>query len=105
MRLDEESVKTHRPDLDLNIVLRYFERADSAREAGAVYLPVFADLVGGHAQWWDRALADDGRDTMLYHLTDLAAWSRRYVTDHPQQTRQLHRFRERQLDAERRHAD
>jgi hypothetical protein len=44
MKLDEESVKTHRPDLDVNILLRYFERADSAREAGAVYFPVFADL-------------------------------------------------------------
>lgn len=105
MRLDHDSVATHRPDLDLNILRRYFERADSAREAGAVYLPVFADLIGGHAQWWDRALVDDGRDTMRYHLADLADWSTSYIAGHPKQTRQLHRFRERHAAAERRHAD
>jgi hypothetical protein len=83
MRLDSDSVKAHRPDLDLNILLRYFERADSAREAGAVYLPVFADLIGGHAEWWNRALVDDDDEGMRYHLAELAAWSRSYITRHP----------------------
>ncbi|MGW4944495.1 hypothetical protein ACWEOZ_23220 [Actinoplanes sp. NPDC004185] len=85
MELDEDSVKTHRPDLDLNILLRYFERADSAREAKAVFPPVFANLVGDHAAWWSRALTDDGSNASFPHLMGLAEWRKTYAADQAKQ--------------------
>jgi hypothetical protein len=85
--LIEDSVLAHyasmtdrTPRLDLNIIIRFFERANAARLAKAVHLATFADLVGGHALWWDRAIVDTGSEWgAIRHMRELAAWTQQYA--------------------------
>jgi hypothetical protein len=81
-----------RPRGDLNLLLRYFERANALRSAKAVDLPLFADLVGGHALWWDTAVKPEPDWPTRQHLTELGTWVRIYFHDHQSRNPLLQRW-------------
>jgi hypothetical protein len=98
--IDDQAVANYsstlerKPRLDLNIIIRFFERANSARLAEAVHLQTFAILVGGHALWWDRAIIEQPTEFgAITHLRQLASWTRVYAShrlvDDPNMTRWL----------------
>jgi len=70
------------PFEDSSIVLRFFERATAALAADAVYKPLFVELLGRHATWWDIALEPEGVSVPRKPLEDLARWSNEFTREH-----------------------
>ncbi|NAS21569.1 hypothetical protein GT755_07705 [Herbidospora sp. NEAU-GS84] len=67
------------PFSDATLLLRYFERANAARSAQSIYAPLFVELVGRHAAWWDMVFEDEGDRVPRAPLAELAAWSNQYA--------------------------
>jgi hypothetical protein len=66
------------PIQDAGIILRFFERANAARAAGAVHQQLFFRLVARHAAWWNLAI-DDGSGHSLGERC-VSSWSGRRAT-------------------------
>ena len=62
------------PRRDLTMVLRFFERANAARQGNAVDEVTFCALIGRHAVWWDIAIAYTDT-TARRPLRELADWA------------------------------
>lgn len=73
------SSSVYLPRRDANVLLRFFERANAARLAKAVYLPLYATLIGGHAAWWDKAIRYDRSWPARQHLAELGSWAHDYA--------------------------
>jgi hypothetical protein len=67
------------PLLDVNRVLRFIERANAARIAGIVDLPLFHELIGEHIIFWDHAITHDDTESLARSLRELASWVNRYT--------------------------
>jgi hypothetical protein len=65
--------------IDVDLLLRFFERANAARLTGALHGDLLADLIGKHAMWWDSAFAPDDEWMLRTPLQDLSSWCRGYV--------------------------
>ncbi|MDI1464294.1 hypothetical protein QEZ54_25310 [Catellatospora sp. KI3] len=64
------------PRIDADLLVRFFERAEAARRTHALDVPLFGELIGRQAVWWNTALIADGRTwTCRRSLTELAAWA------------------------------
>jgi hypothetical protein len=73
----------HVPFHDAQVVLRFFERANTVIKAKAVYEPLFHELIIRHAFWWELALLPSstpwiGRED----LHELASWGHLYARAH-----------------------
>ncbi|MBV1853396.1 hypothetical protein [Catellatospora tritici] len=67
---------TGSPRIDADLIVRFFERAEAARRTHSLHLPLFGELIGRHALWWNVALiADDRTWTSRQSLTELADWA------------------------------
>jgi hypothetical protein len=77
---DDDALNT--PIVDLNLVLRFMERSNVARRSGVVDLPLFHELVCGHALWWNRAINADPNEPLSLRLIDLVEWTNEYRTRH-----------------------
>jgi hypothetical protein len=69
------------PLIDADLLVRFFERADAARRTDALHLPLFAELIGRHALWWDTAILDNPGWATRIHLAEMAAWCHQYVEE------------------------
>lgn len=67
------------PITDADLLMRFFERANAARRARSLHLPLFAELIGRHALWWNAALSGSPAWLTREPLTELAAWTSQYV--------------------------
>jgi hypothetical protein len=65
--------------IDVDLLLRFFERANAARLTGALHEDLLADLIGKHAMWWDHAFAPDEEWMLRAPLQDLSSWCHGYV--------------------------
>jgi len=79
-RYEPDNGYSPRPDADL--LLRFFERADLARIADSVEVPLMVELVGRNATWWNLAFTGRMNEVPRSHLKDLAAWADTFVDDH-----------------------
>jgi hypothetical protein len=62
------------PGEDVDRLVRFFERANSALATRAVEPDLFAQLIGRHANWWDHAIAYDPNWTTRIPLAELSTW-------------------------------
>lgn len=82
---EDPSVSQYRPGIqgnpaqDADLLVRYFERAYAALRTDALDVPLFAELIGRHAIWWDLVLVQTPDWLTRAHLTRLAGWTRAYV--------------------------
>lgn len=67
-----------RPIDDVNLILRFFERVNSARIAGSVNLPLLVELLGRHAGWLDLAIGQEDKVPRA-PLHDLATWANEFA--------------------------
>ena len=67
------------PAQDADLLVRYFERAFAALRTDALDVPLFAELIGRHAMWWDLAIVESSHWFTRVHLSELASWTRAYV--------------------------
>ncbi len=63
------------PRADAGIILRFFDRANAARVAQTVDLPLMAELIGRNAAWWNKAIIGPGSGISRTPLRDLANWA------------------------------
>jgi hypothetical protein len=82
-RYEPDNGYSPRPDVDM--ILRFFERADLARVADSVEVPLMVELVGRNATWWNLAITGRTNEVPRSHLKDLAAWADKFVDDHGHQ--------------------
>lgn len=81
----DETISTYGPDssdspiADADLLLRFFERANAARHTNALHSPLFAELIGRHALWWNAAFHESSGWFIRWELTDLASWSRHHL--------------------------
>jgi hypothetical protein len=73
-----EPNETFSPEQDAGLLKRYFERCCLAQIRGIVDPPVFLELIGRHARWFDYALMPDKTNTRRL-LGELAVWADVYV--------------------------
>lgn len=69
----------HSPYLDARMVIRFFEKADAARRANAVSVPLFHELVARHATWFRLAIRADAAEPDGGRLACLAIWADEYA--------------------------
>jgi hypothetical protein len=69
----------HSPHQDVNLVLRFFERVNAARIAGSVDYALLTQLVGRHAVWLDRAIADEAGRDPRESMSSLADWANHFA--------------------------
>lgn len=62
------------PKSDLSQLLRFFERARLVREAGSIDEPLFVELIGRHAGWWNCALVRNSDWGSRRTLMELGLW-------------------------------
>lgn len=77
--------RSRTPGLDARLLLRFFERADAIRTSGAAYLPLYAELIGGHALWWSKHLipSSDGSSGLTRAVCNIGEWLEGYAQSHP----------------------
>lgn len=82
---DDESLSVYQPPIsggdpfdDLNQIIRFFERCWMALIRGSVDQPIFAELIGQQAAWWDLALIQDHTNARQY-LSELSIWAAGYA--------------------------
>jgi hypothetical protein len=76
----------HTPIHDVNVVLRFFERAEPALTSGLVDEALFHKLLGRHIAWWDEAIIADEGEAVRHALSQLAAWVWDYGQRNPLQS-------------------
>jgi hypothetical protein len=76
-----ETASSSTPYVDATQILRFFQRVEGARAAGALYSPLLIELLGRHAGWWDLALTQEDSEMPRSSLTDLAAWANTYAAE------------------------
>ena len=78
-----------RPREDARILLRFFERANSARIGGAVDEALFHELIGRHAVWVALAFSKDRASyvAVVEPLYELSDWANDYQERHQNSTR------------------
>ena len=64
-----------RPRDDVNLILRYFERADVARVSNTVEGQLLVELIGRSATWWNLAITGTMDEMPRSHLSELANWA------------------------------
>jgi len=70
------------PFQDANLLVRFFERCRLVQRSGSIDEPIFVELIGRHAAWWNLALLPDHTNARLA-LHRLADWANDYaVTRH-----------------------
>jgi len=67
------------PEDDVDLMMRFFERANAQRVTAVVELPLFAELLGRHALWWDRAIVADEQWITRLSLAAMGTWFERFV--------------------------
>lgn len=72
-----------KPVDDIDLLLRFFERANSALTAGAVDQALLAELIAVHAIWWNRAIQPDPGWLTRTPLDELSQWFHRYIDGLP----------------------
>jgi hypothetical protein len=70
------------PKDDLSMILRFFERARLVREAGSADNPLFVELIGRHACWWNCALVRDSSRGSRRTLMQLGLWCDAFADKH-----------------------
>ena len=72
------------PLVDARLLLRFFERADAIRTSGAAYVPLYAELIAGHAFWWSRHLipSGDSRFDLTTATHNIGEWLKGYARSH-----------------------
>lgn len=63
------------PVLDANLVLRFFEKAEAALRAKSVDEPLFLDLIGRHAYWWNNVFLPESDGHVRQRLERLGCWT------------------------------
>jgi hypothetical protein len=76
----------YHPRQDANLVVRHFERVESARVAESIDENLLFRLLGPQVVWWDNALEWERARRGTWALHRLADWARQYVIDHPELT-------------------
>lgn len=66
------------PRRDTAKLIRFFERAWMAQQAGAVNEPLFVELIGRQAAWWNLAI-DVEHSNSKKNLNDLATWANEFA--------------------------
>jgi hypothetical protein len=69
------------PYQDVNLLMRFFERARLVQVRESIDEPLFVELIGRHAAWWESALLPDQTNARLA-LKELASWVNQYARDH-----------------------
>lgn len=69
------------PWADAGIIQQFFQRANAARVAETVDLPLTAELVGRSAAWWSLAIKDPGYGISLSPMRELAAWTDEFAAE------------------------
>jgi hypothetical protein len=70
------------PKDDLSKILRFFERARLVRDAGSADDPLFVELIGRHASWWNCVLVRDGSRPPRRALMQLGLWCDAFADKH-----------------------
>jgi hypothetical protein len=73
---DARDLEQSDPGRDTGLLLRFFERARMQQLAGSVDDPVFVELIGRHAAWFNSALKEDNSKTRRA-LMELGMWADR----------------------------
>ena len=81
-----------RPLHDVDLLMRFFERANATRAGKAIEPLLFAELIGRHALWWDRAIVRDDQWLTRQGLTEVATWCTAYVHDAARRNPELRRW-------------
>lgn len=68
------------PSRDAALLLRFFQRARIVQLAGSADEPVFAELIGRHAGWWNCAFKTDA-SSARENLMALGVWADKFATD------------------------
>ena len=66
---------------DAGTISLFFQRANAARVAHTVYLPLMAELIGRSAAWWSLAIRDPGYGISLSPMRELGAWTDKFAAD------------------------
>jgi hypothetical protein len=72
----------HSPKEDLSKILRFFERARLVRDAGSADDPLFVELIGRHACWWNCILVRDSGRGSRRTLMQLGLWCDAFADKH-----------------------
>jgi hypothetical protein len=70
------------PKDDLSKILRFFERARLVRDAGSADDPLFVELIGRHACWWNCVLVRDSSRGPRRNLMQLGLWCDAFADKH-----------------------
>jgi hypothetical protein len=70
------------PKDDLSKILRFFERARLVRDAGSADDPLFVELIGRHACWWNCALIRNSSRGTRRALMQLGLWCDAFAGKH-----------------------
>ena len=70
------------PKDDLSKILRFFERARLVRDAGSADDPLFVELIGRHACWWNCVLIRDSDRGTRRTLMQLGLWCDAFADKH-----------------------
>jgi hypothetical protein len=70
------------PKDDLSKILRFFERARLVRDAGSADDPLFVELIGRHACWWNCVLVRDSDRGSRRTLMQLGLWCDAFADKH-----------------------
>jgi hypothetical protein len=76
-----KSDRDSNPWADAGIIQTFFQRANAARVAQTVDMPLMAELVGRSAAWWSLAINDPGFGISLSPMRELAAWTDKFAAD------------------------
>jgi hypothetical protein len=70
------------PIADLDLILRFCERADVARIANTVEPSLLVELIGRFAGWWNLAITGVMDEIPRSHLSELANWAEAFALKH-----------------------
>jgi len=70
------------PRRDVDLILRFFERADVARIANSVESSLLVELIGRSAAWWNLVIGGNVDEVPRSHLQELAEWANNFAFRH-----------------------